>query len=185
MQNRQKKLQHNPAKEVFPQSLRPPQFDDPDAVHQTQHRVHRVKFPFFHSKIGAVGMFVVIVLKQLTQQKQVERKCVLRMVTVVVIFIAVFVPAPVHHRAMYRPHEKMHRQEQVHPPFGGKKNVKNDVPAAPNQTGRPGITQFVQPVPGGVIAQKIRCYFEAVVNKAIKNPGRMHHHGKNIFKKIG
>lgn len=128
---------------------------------------------------------MVVVLKQLAQQQQVERQGVAGVVVVVVVLIAVFVPAPVHDGAMQRPHQKMQGQQQVHPPFGGKKHVKHDICTAPHQAGDPGIAEFVQPVPGGIVAQEFAGNGRGVSNQPFKYFSGVPHHGKYVLVEHG
>ena len=78
-------------------------------------------------------MLMVVVLEQLSQQQKVKWKGIARIVTVVVVFIAVLVATPVDRSAVNRSHQEMQRQEEVHPPGRGEDHVKNDVASGPGQ----------------------------------------------------
>ena len=78
-------------------------------MHQFHHRVYRIYLEPSLTKIGAVGMLVVVVLEQLAQHQEIKGRGVFGLVFIVKISVPVFVPAPVYYGPMDRAHEVMHR----------------------------------------------------------------------------
>lgn len=79
-------------------------------MHQFHYRVNRVDLEPALTEVGAVGVFMMIVLKQLAQHQKVEWRGVPGFIFIVEIGIAVFMPAPVYDSAVDGPHHKMDSQ---------------------------------------------------------------------------
>lgn len=65
------------------------------------------------SEVHLVWLFMVIILKKLTEHKEIKGKHIAAVIAIIMILIAVFMAAPVYYCTMYRAHQEVHRQQQV------------------------------------------------------------------------
>lgn len=153
-------------------------------MHQLQHWINWVYLPPFLRKIGAVRVLVVIVLEQFAEHEKVERRGVLGMVVIVVVLVAIFMAAPVDDGTVEWTHHVVDGQQQEHPPMRCEDDVEYGVSYHPHDAGRPFVAEFVQLVPGWVIAQELWIDINSLGSQAVENALGMHHHSKYVLEEI-
>lgn len=127
---------------------------------------------------------MMIVLEQFAHHQKVQGEAVLAMIVVVVIGIAVFMPAPVNEGAMDRAHEKMDGQQEEQPPMGSENHIESDVPDAEGDPRDPKIADAVDKGPVGVRASEGRFGLLPMKQIVHINIFCLHGHIPDVFKKV-
>ena len=90
----------------------------------------------------------MVVLKQLAECEEVERKGVPRFVPgIAEVHIAALVPAPIHNASVDRPHDEVKRKEKKEPCTRREDNIEEDVHTNPQKSYRPCIREFIERFP--------------------------------------
>jgi hypothetical protein len=94
------------------------------------------------------------------------------------------VSAPIDDRTMDGAHKKMDRQQQEHPPMGGKSNIERNIAESKQEPDGPGVGDPVHQLPLGVMA--LECFFRLHIVLGIieVNILGMYGHVPDIFKKM-